>query len=296
MEERWFQEDEVSNARFALKIEKVIYEGRSDLQDTFIFENKTYGRVLVLDGMIQATEGDEFIYHEMLTHVPLLAHGRVKEVLIIGGGEGQMLRRALQHTSVARVTMVEIDDSVIQLSKKFIPMPGSVFEDPRARVIIADGCKFVKETKDRFDVIIVDSGDPIGPAAVLFTEEFYRDCHDRLTPGGIMVTQSGGPMIQPDELRNNYRNMAATFAEASFYTASVPTYPSGLMAFGWATDDRNLRKQDPRVIAHRLEAAKITCRYYNPEIHFASFALPQYIKNMMQEADTKPAAKKSAVA
>ena len=297
MGDRWFEENEIGGSRFSLKIDKVIFEGDSDLQKTIIFENQTYGRVLVLDGMIQATEGDEFIYHEMLTDVPLLAHGNVKEVLIIGGGEGQMLRRALQHPGVNRATMVEIDDAVIQLSKKHLPFKGgSVFDHPKARIVIADGCKFVKETKDKFDIIIVDSCDPIGPAEVLFTEEFYRDCHNCLTPGGIMVTQSGSPMIQPDELCNNYRNMAASYADVTFYTASIPTYPTGLMAFGWATDNKSLRQLDQKTIAQRLEASKLSCRYYTPEIHFAAFALPQYIKNMIAEAMAKPGAKKTAAA
>ncbi|MBP2311553.1 polyamine aminopropyltransferase [Azospirillum soli] len=274
----WYDETLYGDVAQRFRMGRVLYRDKTDLQDLVIFENPVLGRVMALDGVIQTTEGDEFIYHEMLTHVPILAHGRARRVAIVGGGDGGMLRRCLENKTVERVTMVEIDRTVVDLSVEHLPsISAGAFDDPRANLVIADGCAFMKETDESFDVIIVDSTDPHGPGAVLFTEEFYRDCKARLTPGGVLVTQNGVPFFQPQELKDSHQRLGRLFKDASFFVAPVPSYYGGFMAFGWATDDADLRRQTAEAIRPRFEAAGLTTRYYTPEIHAASFALPAYV-------------------
>ncbi len=280
----WYTETLYPDVAQSFRMGRVLFREKTELQDLVIFENPQLGRVMALDGVIQTSEGDEFVYHEMLTHVPILAHGRVRRVLIVGGGDGGMLRRALEHPGVERITMVEIDRTVVDLSIQYLPsISAGAFDDPRAELVIADGCRFVKETDQSFDVIIVDSTDPHGPGAVLFTEEFYRDCKARLTPGGILCTQNGVPFHQPEELRGSHGRLGGLFADASFFVAPVPTYYGGFMAFGWATDDTALRRQTAEQIRPRFSAAGIRTRYYTPDIHAASFALPAFMLNILKE-------------
>ena len=277
----WFEETLYADVRQRFRISRVLYQDQTDHQDLIIFENERLGRVLALDGVVQTTEADEHIYHEMLTHVPILAHGAVANVLIVGGGDGGMLREVLKHGGIAPV-MVEIDPGVIDLCKAHLPgLSRGAFDDPRAEVVIADGAKFVAQTEDRFDVVIVDSTDPAGPGEVLFSEAFYADCKRCMTPGGILVTQNGVPFFQPDELRNSYDRLSSSFADVSFFAAPVPTYQGGFMAFGWATDNADLRGVPTETIAERYAAAAIETRYYNPEIHVGSFALPNDIRTII---------------
>jgi spermidine synthase len=278
----WFEETLHPDIGQRFRMERILYRDRTEFQDLVIFENPTLGRVMALDGVIQTAERDEFIYHEMLTHVPILAHGRARRVLIVGGGDGGMLRRCLEHPSVERVTMVEIDRSVVDLGRKYLPsISAGAFDDPRTDLVIADGCRYVAETADRFDVVIVDSTDPQGPGAVLFTSEFYADCKRCLTPGGVLVTQNGVPFLQPGELADTWRRRKALFSDSWFYVAPVPSYYGGFMAFGWATDDESLRRLTPTDVAPRMVASGLQPRYYTPEIHAASFALPQYVLSLM---------------
>ena len=264
-----------------LRMDRVLYRDKSDLQDLIIFENPRFGRVMCLDGVVQTTEGDEFVYHEMLTHVPMLAHGAAKSVLIIGGGDGGMAREALKHQGVA-VTMVEIDRAVVDFCAEHLPNHSAgAFEDPRLDLIITDGAKFVKETEKRFDVIIIDSTDPIGPGAVLFTAEFYADCKRCLTEGGVLVTQNGVPFVQPEEVTNSFQRLGESFADVHFYRAAVPTYQGGDMAFGWATDNPALRRVDVATLEARYAAAGLDLRFVTPEFHAASFALPRQILDLM---------------
>jgi len=277
----WFSEKLHANYQLQLHVTKTLFQEKTEHQDLQIFENPVFGRILALDGIIQTTEGDEFIYHEMLAHVPILAHGAAKRVLIVGGGDGGMLRRALMHPGI-EATLVEIDPGVIELCRKYLPSIGdNVFDAPRAKVVIADGAKYVAETADRYDVAIVDSTDPLGPGEVLFTAEFYKNCKRCLNPGGILVTQSGVPFLQKTELTNSFRRLSQHFADASFFLAPVPTYAGGFMAFGWATDNKETRRLPVATIAERFAKAKLQTRYYNPEIHVASFALPNYVKALM---------------
>ncbi|OEJ68711.1 polyamine aminopropyltransferase [Magnetovibrio blakemorei] len=265
-------------------ITRIIFHEKTEHQELVIFETPTFGRVMALDNIVQVTTRDEHVYHEMLTHVPLLAKGNVKDVLIIGGGDGGILRETLRHASVQHATLVELDRAVVDLSLEHFPdISNGAFSDPRTDLIITDGVKFVAETDKRFDVVIVDSTDPVGPGEVLFTESFYADCHRCLKEGGVLVTQNGVPFFQGDEVTNTYQRMAKSFADNSFYTAVVPTYIGGFMTLGWASDDAGLRHVDVETLRARFAAAQIKCRYYTPDLHKAAFALPQFILDLMRK-------------
>ncbi|WP_193186354.1 polyamine aminopropyltransferase [Nisaea sediminum] len=279
----WFNETLHNGYGQRLTMDKVLFRERTEHQDLVIFENNVFGRVMALDGIVQTTEGDEYVYHEMLTHVPILAHGRAKRVLIIGGGDGGMAREALRHTSVEQVTMVEIDRGVVDMCVKHLPsISDGAFDNPRLDLQIADGARFVEETDGRWDVIIVDSTDPIGPGEVLFRESFYKACKRCLTEGGILVTQNGVPFVQGSEVTNSFDRLGPHFADVWFYTAAVPTYQGGLMAFGWATDDTALRQTPVPEIAARFGNAGLDCRYYTPEAHAGAFGLPGFIRKLMR--------------
>ena len=259
-------------------VDEVFFEHRTDHQHLLIFRNSRFGRVMTLDGVVQTTERDEFIYHEMLAHTPILAHGKARRVLIVGGGDGGMLREVCRHQSVEHITQVEIDASVVEMSKQHLPKHSQgAYDDPRLELVIADGMRYVREASETFDVIISDSTDPIGPGEVLFTQDFYAACRARLNPGGVLVTQNGVPFMQLAEVKSTAQRLAKTFADWHFYGAAVPTYIGGIMTFAWASDDATLRQVPLATLQERYQAAGIKTRYYNPAIHQAAFALPQYI-------------------
>ena len=259
-------------------VDRMLHEVRTEHQHLVIFENARMGRVMALDGVIQTTEADEFIYHEMLTHVPILAHGAAKRVLIIGGGDGGMLREVSKHASVEHITMVEIDGTVVDMCKEFLPNHSrGAFDDPRLNLVIDDGMRFVATTTEKFDVIISDSTDPIGPGEVLFSENFYQACHRCLNEGGVLVTQNGTPFMQLDTVRNTAGRMNGLFADWHFYQAAVPTYIGGSMTFAWGATNPALRHVDVATLAQRFANSGIQTRYYNPAIHQGAFALPQYV-------------------
>lgn len=263
------------------RVKRELARVKSDFQDIMVFESETHGRVMMLDGVVQITEADEFSYQEMIAHVPLLAHGAAKNVLIIGAGDGGVLRRVLQHKGVARAVMVEIDGEVIRLAKEFLPgIAGDAWSDPRAEVLVADGIDYVRRAPDAsFDVVIVDSTDPIGVGEVLFTDEFYANCARLLTARGLVVNQCGVPQMQADELRETSIRRGRAFPDIWAYVAAVPTYVGGFMTLGWAAKDAACRAVPADEIRRRAEAAGIlgTTRYWTPEIHAGAFHLPPYI-------------------
>lgn len=268
-------------------IDEILFESKTEHQHLIIFSNEQFGRVMALDGVIQTTEKDEFIYHEMLTHVPLFAHGNAKRVLIIGGGDGGILREVLRHKSVEHVTMVEIDQAVVDMCKKYFPAHSDgAFDDDRVNLVIDDGVDFVvnnstAQNGDKFDVIISDSTDPEGPGEVLFSSRFYQGCKNSLTEGGILATQNGVSFMQISELETTYQRFDGLFDDRWFYAAPVPTYIGGIMTLAWGTDNQELRNQSTEDIRERFTKANMKTRYYNPEIHVASFALPQYIVDVL---------------
>ncbi len=264
-----------------LRITAEHYDSDTDHQRLRVIENPTFGRILTLDGVVQVTEADNFIYHEMLTHVPILAHGTAKRVLIVGGGDGGMAREVLKHQSIDQVTMVEIDGGVVDFSKKYLPgISAGAFDDPRLDLVIADGADFMRQNRDDYDVIIVDSTDPIGPGEVLFTDTFYGDAKARLTDGGIIVTQNGVPFLQGEELTNTMRAFQALFSDATCYLATIPTYAGGPMAFGWGSNGQ-ARETDLATLQSRFATAALTTDCYTPEVHKAAFALPPYVSRLI---------------
>jgi len=266
-------------------VDEVLYRSRTEHQDLVIFRNSEFGRVMALDGVVQTTERDEFIYHEMLTHVPILAHGRAQRVLIIGGGDGGMLREVLRHDSVTAVIQVEIDDEVIETCRQYLPGHSSgAFDDPRVSIVIDDGCRYVSSAEETFDVIISDSTDPVGPGEALYTSSFYAACRERLRDGGILVAQNGNVFTQLDEIRTSAGRLAPLFTDAAFYTAAVPTYIGGAMAFAWASDEPGLRGVPLAELHARYERSGITTRYYTPAVHQAAFALPRFVLEAVREA------------
>lgn len=286
----WFDETLHDGIRQSLTVDRLLHREHTGLHDLAIFENRLFGRVLTLDGAIQTAEADEYVYHEMLAHPAILARKAALggaaaaglDILIVGGGDGGCLREVLRHPEV-RATQVEIDPRVVELAKAWLPaLSAGAFEDPRTELAFADGARFAAETGRRFDVAIVDSTDPIGPGAALFTEEFYRNCKRCLKVGGVLITQNGVPALQGDEATASHAAFRTLFADPAFYLAPVPTYNGGFMAFGWATDDTSLRRWSSATIQDRIDAIGLTTRYFNAEIFAAAFALPNFIRELMR--------------
>lgn len=281
--DEWYTETLYDSWRQTFRLDEIIYEEKTPEQHLVIFKNKLYGNVLALDGVIQITDNDESVYQEMMSHVPLLAHGNAHNVLIIGGGDGGILREVLRHKTVKKVTLVEIDESVVHFSKKYLPnISKGSFDNPRLQLIIQDGAVFVKSTNEKFDVIICDSTDPEGPAAVLFTSEFYGDCHRALSEGGIFVNQNGVPFLQMDELLLSLKNRKTHFKEVGFYLGVIPTYVGGFMAFGLATDKKENLDVSVEALEKRLQNIEGELKYYTPALHKASFALPKFIEDAIK--------------
>lgn len=280
----WYKETLYGGYGQSFKVERILFEVQTEHQSLVIFESADHGRVMALDGVIQTTERDEFIYHEMLTHVPLFAHGQAKDVLIIGGGDGGILREVMKHPEVERVVEVEIDAAVIDMCKEHLPRHSAgAYSDPRTEIVISDGIDYVSDTDRQFDVIISDSTDPIGPGEVLFGSRFYAGAKRCLKPGGIFVAQNGVVFMQPDEVVNTHRRLKSHFADRWFYNVSVPTYVGGVMTMAWASDNVDARQLPVAELEKRYAASGIKTRYYNPSLHAASFALPQYVVESLEE-------------
>ena len=285
---RWIPETLFDDLGFRMTYaaERVLYETQTEHQHLVLFEHKFFGKVLMLDGATQVTSRDEFIYHEMMTHVPIFAHGNAREVLIVGGGDCGIAEEVLKHKSVKRLTQVEIDASVVEFSKEHFPeFTRPVVANPRFDLIIDDGMNYVAKTERRFDVIIVDSTDPQGPGKVLFSEKFYRACRRCLNKGGVMVTQNGVPILQSGELVSGIRKFRKLFADGYCYVAAIPTYVGGHMAMGWASDNAKLRAAPMAAIANRYaRAGRFPTKYWTPEVHVAAFALPRFIAEQVARA------------
>ena len=286
MPKRWIPEtlfDELG-FRMTYAVERVLYEMQTEHQHLVLFEHKYFGKMLMLDGATQVTTRDEFIYHEMMAHVPILAHGRAREVLIVGGGDCGIAEEVLKHKSVERLTQVEIDASVVEFSKQHFPnFTKPVLGNKRFDLVIDDGMNYVARTNRRFEVIIVDSTDPQGPGKVLFTRKFYAACKRAMAAGGVMVTQNGVPFLQPAELVASVGHFRKLFADGSCYVASIPTYVGGSMTMGWATDNTRLREIPVKTIAERyLRAGRFKTKYWTPEVHRAAFALPRFIAEAIE--------------
>lgn len=285
MTDSWVNETLYAAWGQRFRVVRELARARSPFQDIMVFESETHGRVMLLDGVVQITEADEFAYQEMIVHVPLLAHGSASRVLIIGAGDGGVLRRVLQHRGVAKAVMVEIDGEVIRLAREFLPaIGGDAWEDPRAEVIVGDGIDYVQRAADgSFDVVIVDSTDPIGVGEVLFTDDFYAHCARVLTAQGVLVNQCGVPFMQAEELCETSLRRGQFFAEVSAYVAAVPTYVGGFMTLGWSAKVAGLRALPAETLHARAAAAGVlgTTRYWSPQMQVSAFVLPPYIQDQL---------------
>ena len=283
-QKRWIPETlfDALGFRMTYEVERVLYEVQTEHQHLVLFEHKFFGKMLMLDGATQVTTKDEFVYHEMMSHVPLFAHGKAKEVLIVGGGDCGIAEEVLKHKSVQRLTQCEIDASVVAFSKEHFPeFTKPVLGNKRFDLVIDDGMQFVAKTDRRFDVIIVDSTDPVGPGKVLFSPKFYAGCRRCLKPGGVLVTQNGVPILQAGELTTGIAKLRKLFADGTCYVAAIPTYIGGHMALGWATDNKALRGTTLKTVAARYKkAGRFKTRYWTPEVQKAAFALPRFIAEL----------------
>lgn len=283
---RWVEETFHPHWKVALKADTVLHEVKTDHQHLVIFKNETWGTVLMLDGVCQLTTSDEFVYHEMMAHVPLMALTKPKRVLVVGGGDGGVLRECLKHPTVEKATLCEIDRTVVDTALQHYPeIPGKSFDDPRADVVIADGLKYVADTKEKFDAIIVDSSEPIGPSAVLHTREFFADCKRALKHDGILVTQNGLPFLFPDHLAGTTRVFASLFKHVAPYMCTQPCYFGGPFALNWASDEKDHLKLDAKDLEKRARKREIEgLKYWTPGVHVGAFALPAYAEKVVEQA------------
>ena len=274
----WADEEYQGIVRTGFRLKRRVFKGRSAFQTVEVVETAGHGRLLLIDGMTMVSERDEFVYHEMIAHVPLFVHPNPKRVLVIGGGDGGSVREVLKHKSVERCVLVEIDGLVVEASRKYIPLTASKLSDKRAAVRIEDGVKFVRETAERFDVVIVDSTEPFGPAKALFGKAFYEDVKRVLTKDGIVVSQAGSPFYEISTIKNLDRILTKVFPVVGAYLFTNLTYPGGLWAFTYAS--KGLRPvKDFRPA--RVKASKLPLRWYNADVHTGAFALPNFLRSAL---------------
>jgi spermidine synthase len=266
-----------------LAVDAVLHQSRTRFQEVFVFKNAVFGTVLVLDGVIQLTERDNHIYHEMIAHVPLVAHGSARNVLVVGGDDGGTLKEVLKHP-VASVVLVELDGEVIDLSRHYLPgVSGGAFDDPRVMVIVDDGAQYVAESDAEFDVVIIDSTDPVGPGEALFSAAFYRDCQKRLRAGGLITVQSGTPFFQPSELEAACSRLSRCFGTARPFLSPVPTYAGGALALVAAGQTQEHFYPSAEILQQRFHGLVGRTRYYSPEVHRAAFVLPPSFEPRFEE-------------
>jgi len=277
----WFTEYQTPNLRLGLRIEDVLFNKQSKYQHILVVYTKQYGRVLVLDGAIQLTEKDEFCYHEMMAHLVLCAHPEPKKVLVIGGGDGGVVREVLKHDTVESVTLVDIDEEVIRASKTFFPTVSCALEDERVNIMPMDALVFVKEHRDEFDIAIIDSTDPVDFASGLFEQSFFKDVHSALTESGMMIAQTESPFAEPELLYDAVMGLRNTFEKAFLAWGAVPTYPTGLWTYAVGS-----KKFDPRI--QRRSAPK-GLKYYSDAMHSLAFELPPFVKEIVNGGNLKEA-------
>jgi len=274
----WYSELHNSNSGLTLKINQVLESGKSKFQRIDVIENDDFGKMLVLYGSLMVAENDNNAYNEMISHVPLFAHPDPKEVLIIGGGDCGALTEVLKHPQINRCTMCEIDAKVVETSKRHFPKLTAGLSDPRANLLFADGKKFIEETDEKFDIIILDLSDPVGPAADLFQKSFHQDIFNCLTDNGIMVAQSESPFYNRSTVSTMYKNLADIFPLVRMYTCFMPIYPSSYWSFAFCS-----KGLDPiaDIDTKRFEKLNLSTKYYNLDIHKGAFALPQFVKELL---------------
>ncbi len=278
----WYTEEHSKNVRFSIKVSEHLFSGVSEFQKIDVFDSIEFGRFLTIDGLMMLTEKDEFIYHETIVHTPMAVHPDPKNILVIGAGDGGVIRELTRYDIVENIDLVEIDEMVIEASKKYLPQTACKFDDQRVNVYIQDGLKYVRTKNNEYDLIIVDSTDPIGPGEGLFTREFYGNCFKALKDDGIMVNQHESPFYNDTKLamQRAHKRIKESFPIAKVYQAHIPTYPSGYWLFGFAS-----KNYDPIEDINKSKWSKLglTTKYYNLDLHIGSFALPNYVKELLNQ-------------
>lgn len=272
----WLKEGQIENAAMTYKIKETLVRKQTDFQDLAIVDTYAFGRMLILDGIVQTTIKDEFVYHEMITHIPLNTHPCPKNVLVVGGGDGGVIREILKHSSVEKAVLCEIDASVIDECKKYLPEISCGLDDPRCEIFVGDGIKYVHEHKNEFDVIIVDSTDPFGAAEGLFGGSFYKELSECLTEDGIFIAQTETPFYLPEVVRKVFNDARAIFPVTKLFMAAIPTYPGGFWSFTIGS-----KKYDPEQadLTDKLDAPM---KYYTKKLHKACFTLPKFIEDLIK--------------
>ncbi len=275
----WYDETFDDHTRLGLRVEKTLFSGQSPYQKVEVIETVGFGRVLVIDGVFMTSEYDEFLYHEMLVHPALTTAPGIERVLVIGGGDGGTVREVLRHPEVRDCVMIEIDEMVVEASKAHLPGIGTAWDDPRLDVRFIDGIEYVKQSGDpKYDVVLLDGTDPVGPGAVLFDESFYEGCKRMLAPGGVMALQSESPLLMMDIFVETQRKLRALFSEVHPYMGPVPLYGTGTWSWTWCSDTGEPLRPQPERQASIVEGSKA----YNEELHPALFALPNYVKRALK--------------
>ena len=281
--ELWFTENHTKNVRFSIKVTEQLFSKQSEYQKIDIFNSPEFGKFLTLDGFMMLTEKDEFIYHEMITHVPMATNPNIKKILVIGAGDGGTVRELTRYQTIEHIDLVEIDGDVIEACKKYLPQTACKLDDERVHIHIEDGLKFVRTKHDEYDLIIVDSTDPFGPGEGLFTKEFYGNCFNALHSDGILVNQHESPYYPEDAkaMKRAHQRIEEFFPICSVYQAHIPTYPSGHWLFGFASKKFHPIQAD----VYSWEELGIKTKYYNKELHTGCFAIPTYVKELLNDAD-----------
>ncbi len=281
--ELWFTEEHTDNVRFSIRVDKHIESVQSEFQKIDVFQTPEFGKVLVIDGFVMLTEKDEFIYHEMITHVPMSVNPEIKNILVIGAGDGGTVRELIRYASIKKIDMVEIDKKVVDVCMEHIPQTASKLNDERVNLYFEDGLKFVKTKTNEYDLIIVDSTDPIGPGFELFTQGFYENCFNALKEDGILVNQHESPYYkrEAEAMQRAHKKIKTVFPVARVYQAHIPTYGSGHWLFGFASKRYNPTEN---INEEKWNSFGLSTRYYNAALHKGAFALPNYVINMLDNA------------
>lgn len=279
-----FTEMHTPRVGLSIEVTRQLCCEQSRFQRIEIFESEDFGRFLTLDGYMMCTEKDEFVYHEMMVHVPMAVNPAARRVLVVGGGDGGAVREVCRYPSVQHVDLVEIDSRVVDLCREYLPSIAGSLGDPRVEMHFEDGMRFVRGCEDSYDLILVDSTDPFGPGEGLFTREFYGHCYKALHENGILVNQNESPFY-PDDARamvRAHQRIAATFPVCRMYQAHIPSYPSGHWMFGFASKGphpiRDIKEREWAALGLRT-------RYYNLNLHLASFALPTFVEEMVRDVE-----------
>ena len=273
---------EITPEGFGIAIEKDkhLFHDKSPYQTVDVFSSRAFGNVLTLDGLMMVTERDEFFYHEMIVHIPMLTHPNPENILVIGGGDGGTVRELLKYDSVKHIDMVEIDGMVIEVSKKYFPTVSCGLDNKKVSVLVQDAIDFIKDKENQYDIVLIDSTDPIGPGEGLFNENFYNNVKRSLKKGGIVVPQTEGPFGQSDNMKKTYRLLRKVFKYVAPYTGPMPTYPGGYWSWGFCSEDVEVPYTSDKIDEKRASKIASTCKIYNRELHSAVFKVPNFVKEL----------------